>query len=57
MRVGWKFSTMESGGRCAMMTSPSQLPKWCAESLASWMQSPGHPQPSTEEEKVRKSVY
>lgn len=53
-RAGWKSSTMESGGRCATMTSPSTLPKWCAESLASWMPSPGRPRPSTEEEKVKK---
>lgn len=55
MRAAWRFSTMESGGRCVMMTSPSMPPKWCVESLASWTQRPGCLPPSTEKEKVRKS--
>lgn len=54
MRAGWKCFTMESGGPFAMMTSPSRLPKWSADSSASWTPSPGHPRPSTAEEKVRK---
>ena len=52
-KAAWNFSTMACGERCAMMTSPSRLPKWCAESSASWTPCPGPLRPSMGEERVR----
>lgn len=56
-KAALRFFTTVCGGQCVTMTSPSQLPTWCVERLASWMQSLGRPLQSMEREKVRKLIY